>query len=120
MDQIDRRAHRHCRHRSLQRQRRRPSPADAGIVRHRDKIEAVVNNARRAEVLIDREGSLAAFVWRYEPADSELPEPQTRSTSSESAAGQPRHRSARTHLRLRRVQTLGHPAHRRIRLGTCG
>ena len=40
---------------------------DAGIVRHRGKIEAVIGNARRARELVAREGSLAAFVWRYEP-----------------------------------------------------
>ena len=59
---------------------------DAGIVRHRGKIEAVVNNAKRAEELIEREGSLAAFVWRYEPDPENLPEPQTASTSPESVA----------------------------------
>jgi DNA-3-methyladenine glycosylase I len=41
--------------------------ADAGIVRHRGKIEAVVNNARRALDLREETGSLAAFVWRFEP-----------------------------------------------------
>jgi DNA-3-methyladenine glycosylase I len=41
--------------------------ADAGIVRHRGKIEAAVNNAQRAVELIEAEGSLASFVWRYEP-----------------------------------------------------
>jgi DNA-3-methyladenine glycosylase I len=35
--------------------------ADAGIVRHRGKIEAVINNAQRARELVDAEGSLAAF-----------------------------------------------------------
>src|SRR5210317_740449 len=40
---------------------------DEGIVRHRGKIEAVINNARRARELVEREGSLAAFIWRYEP-----------------------------------------------------
>jgi DNA-3-methyladenine glycosylase I len=40
---------------------------DAGIVRHRGKIEAVIDNARRARELIDREGSLAAYIWRFEP-----------------------------------------------------
>ena len=35
---------------------------DEGIVRHRGKIEAVINNARRAQELIAREGSLAAFI----------------------------------------------------------
>ncbi|MCB1494796.1 MAG: DNA-3-methyladenine glycosylase I [Bauldia sp.] len=40
---------------------------DAGIVRHRGKIESTINNARRAVELVEAEGSLAAFVWRYEP-----------------------------------------------------
>jgi DNA-3-methyladenine glycosylase I len=59
---------------------------DAGIVRHRGKIEAVINNARRAEELVDREGSLGAFLWRYEPAQEDLPEPRTASTSAASVA----------------------------------
>ena len=42
---------------------------DAGIVRHRGKIESVINNARRALELAEEAGSLAAFVWRFEPAD---------------------------------------------------
>ena len=58
----------------------------AGIVRHRGKIEAVISNARRAEELADREGSLAAFIWRYEPDPADLPEPQTVSVSPASAA----------------------------------
>ena len=41
--------------------------ADASIVRHRGKIEAVINNARRAVELVAEEGSLAAYVWRFEP-----------------------------------------------------
>ncbi|MCZ8388744.1 DNA-3-methyladenine glycosylase I [Achromobacter xylosoxidans] len=40
--------------------------ADAGIVRHRGKIEAVINNAQRALEMIEREGSLGAFLWRFE------------------------------------------------------
>ena len=40
--------------------------ADEGIVRHRGKIEATINNARRARELIEAEGSLAAYVWRFE------------------------------------------------------
>ncbi len=59
---------------------------DAGIVRHRGKIEAVINNAQRARELVKREGSLAAFVWRYEPDATQLAEPQTASTSAESLA----------------------------------
>jgi DNA-3-methyladenine glycosylase I len=41
---------------------------DEGIVRHRGKIEAVINNARRYEALREAEGSLAAFIWRHRPA----------------------------------------------------
>ncbi len=48
--------------------------ADAGIVRHRGKIESTINNARRAVELVEREGSLAAFVWRYEPAPEARPQ----------------------------------------------
>ena len=59
---------------------------DAGIVRHRGKIEAVINNARRAQELVKREGSLAAFIWRYEPDAKQAAEPQTASTSAASAA----------------------------------
>ncbi len=59
---------------------------DEGIVRHRGKIEAVINNARRAQELVEREGSLAAFVWRYEPDGKNPSEAQTASTSAESIA----------------------------------
>ena len=51
-----------------------------GIVRHRGKIAAVINNARRAQELIKREGSLAAYLWRFEPATADLPPPQTVTT----------------------------------------
>ena len=40
---------------------------DAGIVRHRGKIESAINNARACCELIEREGSLAAYIWRHEP-----------------------------------------------------
>lgn len=40
---------------------------DAGIVRHRGKIESVLNNARRAGELVEEFGSLAAYFWRHEP-----------------------------------------------------
>ena len=42
--------------------------ADAEIVRNRAKIEAVINNARRAAELVQAEGSLARYIWRFEPA----------------------------------------------------
>jgi DNA-3-methyladenine glycosylase I len=41
---------------------------DPSIVRHRGKIEAVINNAGRAVELVAQAGSLAAHVWRFEPA----------------------------------------------------
>src|SRR5262245_973331 len=59
---------------------------DEGIVRHRGKIEAVVNNAKRAQELVKREGSLAAFIWRYKPGAGTLARPQTASSSAESIA----------------------------------
>ena len=59
---------------------------DAGIVRHRGKIEAVIHNAARAEELVESTGSLAAFFWRYEPDPLALPAPQTVSSSSASIA----------------------------------
>ena len=59
---------------------------DAGIIRHRGKIEAVINNAQRAQELVKQEGSIAAFVWRHEPDPRTLAEPQTASTSAASIA----------------------------------
>jgi DNA-3-methyladenine glycosylase I len=47
--------------------------ADASIVRHRGKIESTINNARRALELVESEGSLAAFVWRFEPETAARP-----------------------------------------------
>jgi len=46
---------------------------DAGIVRHRGKIESTINNAQRALELREAFGSLAAFVWRFEPKRSARP-----------------------------------------------
>jgi DNA-3-methyladenine glycosylase I len=46
---------------------------DAGIIRHRGKIEATINNAQRALELIEKEGSIARFVWSYEPKPGERP-----------------------------------------------
>jgi DNA-3-methyladenine glycosylase I len=57
---------------------------DEGIVRHRGKIEAVINNAQRARELIKQEGSLAAYLWRFEPKAAG--KPQSASTSAESIA----------------------------------
>ena len=50
---------------------------DAGIVRHRGKILATINNARRVADLIDEFGSLSEYVWRYEPAAAARPKKMT-------------------------------------------
>jgi DNA-3-methyladenine glycosylase I len=42
--------------------------ANAAIVRHRGKIEAVINNAKRAVELVQAEGSIARYIWGFEPA----------------------------------------------------
>jgi DNA-3-methyladenine glycosylase I len=46
---------------------------DAGIVRHAGKIRSTINNAQRALELRAEFGSLAAYVWRFEPAPAERP-----------------------------------------------
>jgi DNA-3-methyladenine glycosylase I len=51
---------------------------DAGIVRHRGKIESTINNAKRALELIDEQGSLAAYFWSWEPPRSARPKRMTR------------------------------------------
>ncbi len=57
---------------------------DAGIVRHRGKIESTINNARRTLEVIDSEGSFATFVWGFAP-EARDPAPHL-AKSAESAA----------------------------------
>jgi DNA-3-methyladenine glycosylase I len=63
---------------------------DAGIVRNRAKIEATMNNARRCLDLVDEVGSLASYVWRFEPDAANRPTPvswqMVQSTSAEATA----------------------------------
>ena len=59
---------------------------NAGIVRHRGKIEAVLNNARCAQALVQAEGSLAAYFWRHEPGKDALAQHRSVSTSPTSEA----------------------------------
>jgi len=59
---------------------------DAGIVRHRGKIEATINNARRTLDLIDTYGSLASYVWSYAPPDRSEPPIGLPSITPESTA----------------------------------
>jgi DNA-3-methyladenine glycosylase I len=65
---------------------------DAGIVRHRGKIESTINNAQRVLELRREFGSLAAYAWGFEPHPRSRPKRithaalQTMVTSPESAA----------------------------------
>lgn len=59
---------------------------NAGIIRHAGKIRAAINNARRAVEMVEEEGSLAAYIWRFEPDAKQLPPPQTMTSSRESIA----------------------------------
>jgi DNA-3-methyladenine glycosylase I len=65
---------------------------DAGIIRHRGKIEAAINNAQCALRLLETESSLAAYFWRFEPDLATRPGKLTRdvlrtlATSPESVA----------------------------------
>jgi DNA-3-methyladenine glycosylase I len=60
--------------------------ADPGIVRNRGKIEAVINNAGRALELVGSEGSLAHYVWSFEPPEPPESVAALRSVSPESQA----------------------------------
>lgn len=60
--------------------------ADARIVRHRGKIEAVVGNARCAARMAARDGGLAAFFWRFEPVAAQAHQSQSVTTIPEAAA----------------------------------
>ncbi|MEM7437581.1 MAG: DNA-3-methyladenine glycosylase I [Myxococcota bacterium] len=51
---------------------------DAGIVRHRGKIESTINNAKQAIALEAEFGSLADFFWQYTPPSSERPKKLTK------------------------------------------
>lgn len=44
---------------------------NAAIIRHRGKIEAAINNAHRALEIVDEFGSLANYIWRWEPESRE-------------------------------------------------
>jgi len=47
---------------------------DAGIIRHRGKIESTINNAKRTLDIQKEFGSLAAYIWRFEPEEKAAPE----------------------------------------------
>ncbi|WP_076262779.1 DNA-3-methyladenine glycosylase I [Intrasporangium flavum] len=45
---------------------------DAGIIRHRGKIQAAISNAR-ATIALREEGGLVDFVWSFQPTDTPRP-----------------------------------------------
>ncbi len=51
-----------------------------GIVRHRGKIESTINNAKRAREVQSEFGSLATYVWQYEPSPSSRPKKLTKAS----------------------------------------
>lgn len=57
--------------------------ADAGIVRHRGKIESTINNARRAAELREQFGSLAAYFWEWAPTAAARPRRLTKAALME-------------------------------------
>ena len=65
---------------------------NAGIVRHRGKIESTINNAKRAIEMAEEFGSLGAYFWQHEPDAGNRPEKLNHATlitlakSPESAA----------------------------------
>jgi DNA-3-methyladenine glycosylase I len=58
---------------------------DAGIVRHRGKIEATINNANRAIEMKGELGSLAAYFWSFEP-ERRVPPTEIAATTEVSVA----------------------------------
>ena len=66
--------------------------SDAGIVRHRGKIESTISNAKRARELRDEYGTLADYFWKWQPAAESRPKRLTKellmtmATSPESVA----------------------------------
>jgi DNA-3-methyladenine glycosylase I len=46
---------------------------DAGIVRHRGKIASTINNAKRVLEIQKEFGTLAAYIWRFEPKPVAVP-----------------------------------------------
>jgi DNA-3-methyladenine glycosylase I len=79
---------------------------DAGIVRHRGKIAATINNAGRAIALRDEFGSLAAYFWQYEPPQDERPDDFSWETLSR-IAETPRSRALSKDLKKRGWRFVG-------------
>ena len=59
---------------------------DEGIIRHKGKIQATINNAQRATEIINETGSLASYLWSWEPAEEVRVRKTNRSLSTASEA----------------------------------
>ncbi|MEM8748987.1 MAG: DNA-3-methyladenine glycosylase I [Pseudomonadota bacterium] len=53
---------------------------DAGIIRHRGKITSTINNAKRAIEMVEKEGSLGAWFWSFEPGPKDRPKKMDHAT----------------------------------------
>lgn len=80
--------------------------SDPSIVRHRGKIEATIANARAACTTIEREGSLAAFLWRFAPDPARHRRPASR-TELAARVASPESRALAAELRMRGFRFLG-------------
>lgn len=80
--------------------------ADPGIVRHRGKIEAAIANARAACAVIEREGSLAALLWRFAPDPARHRRPERRAELA-ARTESPQSRALARELRARGFRFLG-------------
>src|SRR5436190_15128544 len=75
---------------------------DAGIVRHRGKIEAAIGNARAVRDLQADGDSLAALVWRHEPEAGRAPR-----TFDDIVASSPESAALSKELRRRGLRFVG-------------
>jgi len=75
---------------------------EARIVRHRGKIRATIGNARAVLDVQAEEGSLAALIWRYEPA----PDPPARELA-DLPAFRPEAKELSKELRRRGLRFVG-------------
>lgn len=77
--------------------------ADAGIIRHRGKIEAVIGNARRMLADFPATGDFASFIWGFAPR----PRPRPVGTSAEIPSSSPESEALSRELRRRGWRFVG-------------
>ena len=79
---------------------------DPGIIRHRGKIASTINNAKRALEIAAEFGSLAAYIWRFEPPPSKLIPVAGDDPAPHRRLARPQQGPAQTRLLLRRPHHL--------------